>query len=256
MSNSLGIWQPARASSKKSPKNDLGFLTHLTLHAAERQGKVKSSSRPVPNPDSARIPVQWATPSSPLAPGHHRPRMRTSSAAGTTPRRTRSSKQPRFPGSFFKHVSQAQFRSQAPAWGEQVSKEETPDTRARESFWKCWGGSFQRSLCHPRTGPTSQRNKRLLKLGRTTYPCSSVKWLLVAPHDTSSIRHSNAVLWHRFVFGETFKAKDYQHTSSSPGASYQVQTEGISLKLWAAQAYNYPNSNFPPRRVCPFSNRH
>lgn len=108
---------------------------------------------------------------------------------------------------FFKHVSQAQLRSQPPAWGEQVSKEETPDTRARESFWKCWGGSFQSSLCHPRTGPTSQRNKRLLKLGRTTYPCSSVKWLLVAPHDTSSIRHSNAVLWHSFVFEKRSKPR-------------------------------------------------
>jgi len=127
--------------------------------------------------------------------------------------------------------------------------------QARESFWKCQGGSAQSSLCHPRIGPTSQRNKKLLKLARTTSPCSSVKWLLVALHDASSIRHSNAMLWYSFVFGETFKAKDYQHTSSSPGASYQTQTAGISLKLWAAQEYNYTSSNFPPRRAYPFSNR-
>lgn len=109
MSNSPGIWQAARASSKKSPKNDLGFLTHLTSHAAERQGKVKCSSRPAPNPGSAHIPVQRATPSSPLAPGHHRPRVRTSSAAGTTPRRTRSSKQPCFPGSFLNACHKLNF---------------------------------------------------------------------------------------------------------------------------------------------------
>lgn len=181
-------------------------------------------------------PRQPGTPSSCLATSHHFPCTWTSASAWYNPTQKQVFTTTVFSrglrgcfvgfggfgvGCFFKHVSEAAVRSQAPALEEQGE--------ARESFWKCQVRSFQSSPCHPRTAPTSQRNKRLLKLGRAAHPCSSVKWLLVALRDTSSIHHSAALLWHSFVFGETFKAKDYQHTSSSPGASSQVQTAGTSL---------------------------
>lgn len=166
-------------------------ITYLTSHATEHQRKVKCSSLPLPNPDRCHIcavhrQLQGSQPHHPplsqqviICPAHkplHLP--------GTTPHRIRSS-QLYFPGlwgvvllglvefwgfrveGFFKHVSEAAFRSQAPALGE--------IGEAHESFWKCQVRSFQSSPCHPRIAPTSQRNKRLLKLGRAAHPCSSVK---------------------------------------------------------------------------------
>lgn len=118
--------------------------------------------------------VQPATPSSPLATGHHHPHRQTSAAAGTPSCRIRFSNQ---------LFSKLNLDRRVPPMGKEQRSKGRHKARSPESFWKCQGSSFQISLCHPRIGPTGQRNKRLLKLGRTTYP---------APV-------SNDFLWHRVM---------------------------------------------------------
>lgn len=239
MSNSLAIWRAARGSSRKLV--DTGFLTHLALHAAEHQGKINAPHFPshaqVEVTSLCRpLPAQGhpATLFSPLAIGFHHIHThlpvptQTSSAAGTTLHRIRSSKQMDFPKFFLKTCHELTLDPRL------LLRRRRGDTR-HSCAWQLLEmlrGNLSKQPLPPKlSGPTSQRNKRLLKLGRITYPCSSVKGLLVAPHDASSIHHSNAVLWYSFASGEMLQAKDYQHTSSSPGASYQAQAEGISLKL-------------------------
>lgn len=150
-------------------------------------------------------------------------------------------------------MSQAQLRSQAPAWEKQGSKRRHEAHKHMRTSGNAKGEPFQSSSCHPRIGPTSQRNNRLLKLGRTTYPASSdFLWHCVTlpASVTQKLCGGTALPWGTSI------AKDYQHTPSSPGASSQAQPAGISLKLWAVQEYNYPNSTLPPRRAYLPSNRH
>lgn len=63
-----------------------------------------------------------------------------------------------FPRVLLKHVSQAQLRSQAPAWERSKGVKGDTGIKACESYWKRQGGAFQSSFCHPRIGPTRQRN--------------------------------------------------------------------------------------------------
>lgn len=150
------------------------------------------------------------------------------------------------------NTSQARFSSQAPAWGKKGSKSRHEMHKPVRAL-----GNAEWDLFKPASATQGlDLPAGLLKLGRTTHPCSSIKWLLVALHGASDNCHSDVVLWSSFVSEETLKARNYQCKASSPGASQQVQTEGISLKLWAAHKYNYPNSNLSPKRANPFSNRH
>lgn len=210
MSNHLGTWQAARTPSKVSP--DLGCLTHLACHRAQLKVKYSALHSQIQRQVTSALLAQGqpAAPSSPPATSHCHLHTQTSSAA-TTPRRIRSSKQNN-------HIFQGYFKTSVTSsnWDPRHllgrSKGVKGDTRYTSMWelWKCQGGAFQSSFCHPRIVSTSQRNTRLLKLGRTTYPYSSIKWLLVAPCDTSSICHSKAVLGHSSGFGGTFQGKDYQ----------------------------------------------
>lgn len=172
MLDSLGTCQATRTPSKESLY--LGFPTRLTWHATEHQGKVKCSAlhSQIQREITSALLAQGqpAAPSSPPPKSHcHPPHNHLQLYNPTLVFKTSI-----FPRVFLKQVSQAQLRPQSPAWEKQGSKRRHRAYKHGTTTGMP-GGSLSKQLLPPKNGPTSQRNKRLQKRGRTIYPYSSVK---------------------------------------------------------------------------------